>query len=164
SRGHQSVAFALSVAVCLLVSTPAVSWGFGADLIVTSLTDPPATVLPGDSFSVTATVKNQGFVSAPGTVTKVYLVGNVRKNLKGIQDIAPLAFNQSDGPTVTVAVYSDTVPGTYALQACADDDDVVIETDETNNCTSTTATVTVLQTPDLVVTSITNPPASAPQG
>jgi subtilase family serine protease len=134
------------------------------DLVVTSVSNPPATAVPGDSFTVTATVKNQGILASPGTVTKFYLVGSVTKNLSGIQDIAPLAPAASDGPTVTIALFSDTAPGTYVLQACADDDNVVIEAVESNNCTTSATSITVLQTPDLVVTSVTDPPSSAPQG
>ena len=43
------------------------------DLVVTSVSNPPAHVVPGGSFSVTASVKNQGVVGSPATVTKFYL-------------------------------------------------------------------------------------------
>jgi hypothetical protein len=55
------------------------------DLVVTSVSDPPESALPGDSFVVTAVVQNQpgvGVVAAPSSTTKFDLVsGNTKKNL-----------------------------------------------------------------------------------
>ena len=61
-------------------------------------------------------------------------------------------------------MYSDTDAGTYSLQACADGDGDVSEAFENNNCKISLATITILESPDLVVTSITNPVSSAGQG
>ena len=44
----------------------------GPDLIETSVTDPPATALTGNKFSVTDTVKNKGEVAARASVTRYY--------------------------------------------------------------------------------------------
>ena len=137
------------------------------DLVVSTLSDPPATARAGDSFALTSTVTNQGQAAAEvPTATKFYLVvGSTRvKNLKGVQAIAPLGPGESDGATVALSVYSDTDAGTYNLQACADGDGDVSEAVENNNCTTTLATITILESPDLVVTSITNPVSSAGQG
>jgi subtilase family serine protease len=137
------------------------------DLVISTLSDPPATARAGDSFALTSTVTNQGQAAAEvPTVTKFYLmVGSTRvKNLKGVQAIAPLGIGESDGATVALSVYSDTDAGTYNLQACADGDGTVSEAVESNNCTTTLATITILESPDLVVTSITNPVSSAGQG
>jgi len=137
------------------------------DLVVSTLSDPPATARAGDSFALTSTVTNQGLGTAVvSTTTKFYLVvGNTRvKNLKGVQVIGPLGPGESDGATVALSVYSDTDVGTFNLQACADGDGDVSESSEANNCTTTLATITVLESPDLVVTSISNPVSSAGQG
>jgi hypothetical protein len=60
---------------------------------------------------------------------------------------------------VTLEIYSDTVPGDYFVQACANSVTPKIpETNTTNNCFQTTAKITVRNGPDLAVTAITNPP------
>lgn len=137
------------------------------DLVTMTVSDPPATALPGDSFVVTATIANQSPIDAPASTTGFYLVAvgsSIRKNLKGSLEVEPLAAGTSATPdAVTIAVYSDTVPGTYLLQACADGGDLIPEAVENNNCWTTTATITIQQPPNLVVTSIGNPPSSAPQ-
>jgi subtilase family serine protease len=157
----------LGLAACLVLTSGAALAQTKPDLVVTSLTDPPATAIPGDAFSVTAIVTNQGGDSAISTSTKFLLVKvntGTRKNLKGLQVVGALAPGASDGPTTTVVVYSDTVPGSYYLRACADGLSQVGEASEANNCTTTTATITVLDVPDLVVSSISDPPAKATVG
>jgi subtilase family serine protease len=138
------------------------------DLVVTSISNPPAHVVPGASFSITATVQNQGAIASPATVTKFYLAtGTTRKNLNGFQDVPALPTtpgSNSFSSTVTVVVFSDTLPGTYVLRGCADGDDVVIESSNTNNCTDSATSVVVDETPDLTVTSVSNPPSSLSQG
>jgi subtilase family serine protease len=141
------------------------------DLVVTALSEPPAQVAPGDSFAVTATVANQGTAAIAASSTKFYLVNtsdSTRKNLNGLQSIAPLQPGESDGPSLTVAVFGDTVPGAYRLQACADGGGDLPESDETNNCTNSTGTVTVAAatqlTSDLIVSALSEPPATALPG
>ena len=147
------------------------------DLVVTSVSSPPTDVSPGDSFNLTVVVTNQGTAATQvppqsDNATTFNLIAvpagsNPKKNLKGIQIIkTPLAAGESDGASVpvTVAVYSDTPPGTYQVQACADGKEFVAESVESNNCAIAAGTITVHQVPDLVVTSVTNPPASAGQG
>ncbi len=134
-----------------------------ADLLVTSVTPPPATALPGDAFTVTAVVQNQGTGDAPASTTSFYLVNtstNAKKNLKGGQNVGPLAAGASEGPTSTITVYSDTAPGTYRMQACADGPKAVAETAEGNNCKDATGTLVLQQVPNLIVASIGNPPSS----
>ena len=145
------------------------------DFVVTSVTNPPATALPGASFSIDFTVVNQGTVanataSLTQISTKFYLVvGNTKKNLKGGVQMLDLPFGAAETRTrsLTVEVYSDTAAGTYDLQACADADGDISEgsgTPETNNCTIADGTITVLQAPDLIISSISNPPSSGGQG
>lgn len=160
--------FALSLAVGLLLLSPSTAFPKAkSDLVVTALTDPPATAVLGDSFTITATVTNQGSAAIGASLTKFFLLstsGPTRKNLKGLQSISGLAPGASDGPDVTVAVYSDTAPGTYFLQACADGRGLIPEAVESNNCRTSVGSVTVLEQPDLVVTSLSDPPATAAQG
>ena len=103
------------------------------DLIVGALTDAPISVLPSETFLATATIKNAGEAASLASTTKFNLVsadGLTRKNLKGVQSVAALPAGTSDGPAMTLKVYSDTVPGAYFFQACADGDGSVREANE----------------------------------
>ena len=160
-----------AVGLGLLILNPWVAASVDAanpDLVVSTLSDPPATARAGDSFSLTSVVKN--VVTSPGSVagastTKFYLVrGSTKKNLKGVQAIPELAPGASDGAAVALSVFSDTIPDTYSVQACADADEIVSEVSNSNNCTTALEEITILESPDLVVTSLNNPTSSAGQG
>jgi subtilase family serine protease len=81
-----------------------------------------------------------------------------------VQSVAALAVSASDGPAVTLKVYSDTVPGAYFFQACADGDGSIAEADENNNCVTLPRGIQVRQSPDLVATAVSDPPETATQG
>jgi subtilase family serine protease len=143
-----------------------------ADLAVTTLTTaltPPATLLPGETFSLTATVKNNGTGASPSTTTKFNLVNalvnpTTTKNLKGVQIVGSIQAGFFDATPVTVEVYGDTVPGTYFLQACADGAKELHENNEGDNCLTSPSPITVSPVPDLVMTAIDNPPAAVVAG
>jgi subtilase family serine protease len=138
-----------------------------SDLIVAALTDAPTSVVPSATFIATATIKNQGEAASGTSTTKFNLVsadGLTRKNLKGVQSVAALASGASDGPAVTLKVYSDTVPGAYLFQACADDAGDNAETLENNNCVTLPRGIQVREAPDLMATAVSDPPATATQG
>src|SRR5262249_47619169 len=78
--------------------------------------------------------------------------------------VGALAAGASLAPAATTAIYSDTVPGTYFLQACADGAGLIQEPHEDNNCFTTTAKITVLDTPNLLVSAISDPPSKGGQG
>ena len=63
-----------------------------------------------------------------------------------------------------LSLFSDTLPGTYFVQACADGPKGVSEEVEGNNCLNAAGTMTVQQVPNLTVSSITNPPGTASLG
>ena len=91
-----------------------------SDLVVTAVTDPPATALPSASFQIAATVKNQGTDPAPATTTSFYLVNTstgIKKSLKGGQSVPALAPGASDSSVVTITLFSDTIAATYFVQA-----------------------------------------------
>jgi subtilase family serine protease len=137
------------------------------DLIVAALTDAPISVVGSETFIVTATIKNQGAAASLASTTKFNLVsadGLIRKNLKGVQSVAALAAGASDGPAVTLKVYADTVPGAYFFQACADGAGDIAEAVESNNCVTLPRGIRVRESPDLVVTAVSDPPATATQG
>ena len=138
------------------------------DLIVAALTDAPLSVLPSGTFLASATIKNQGVAASLASTTKFNLVsadGQTRKNLKGVQSVGALAAGASSAdPAVTLKVYSDTVPGAYLFQACADGDEGIAEVVETNNCVTLPRGIEVRQSPDLVATAVSDPPETATQG
>ena len=125
-------------------------------------------------LTLTAVVKNQGSEDAPASLTTFFLVNtssSVKKNVKnpfgtsaGLPTAALPAGQSITPPAAAFSVYGDTLAGTYFLQACADGPKGIAEAIETNNCTNSVGTITIDQAPNLVVTSIGNPPATAPLG
>jgi subtilase family serine protease len=139
-----------------------------ADLKVTALVvpPPPASFLPGQAFPLTATVENHGTGASPSTTTKFYLVNaaNLRTILKGVQIVDPVAVGVPNTKPVTVQVYPGTAPpGSYRVQACADGKKELHELNEDDNC-FTGDSITVLPAPNLAVTHVGDPPATANPG
>src|SRR4029453_10465522 len=88
-----------------------------------------------------------------------------KKNLKGVKNVPGLAAQASDNTGVTVEVFSDTPPGTYRVEACADATSAVPEgAFEGNNCRLSTGAIIIHDVPDLAVTAISGLPPSLPQG
>jgi subtilase family serine protease len=138
------------------------------DLVVTTVSDPPATAVLGGSFGVTETVRNQGPTAAGGSTTRYYLSLDTLKNsgdrlLTGNRVVPGLAPGTDSPGSATVTIKTNMPLGTYYLLACADDTVVVVESTETNNCRASATTVQV-GAPDLVVTTISDPPATAVRG
>jgi M6 family metalloprotease-like protein len=109
------------------------------DLIETAITNPPASIARGSSFSVTDTTANQGNASSPLTTTRYYLSLDTAKStndrlLTGSRNIPILAPAATSAGTVTVTVPGATTPASYFLLACADDLKKTTESNETNNC------------------------------
>jgi hypothetical protein len=121
----------------------------GPDLVTTAVSNPPATVVAGSSFSVTDTVANQGNAGAGASTTRYYLSINTKKGstdprLTGTRSVPAMAAGAAPSTgTVTVTVPAGTAPATYFLLACADDQTSVAETNEKNNCRASTGQVTV---------------------
>jgi CARDB len=141
---------------------------FPPDLVESAVSNPPATVGFGQHFSVTDTVSNQGGGFAPASSTRYYLSPDATKSitdklLGGARSVRLLEPGTSSTGSRTVNVKSSIAPGTYFLLACADDKNVVVEGDETNNCRASSTTVVVVA-PDLIETSVTDPPASRAVG
>jgi subtilase family serine protease len=118
------------------------------DLIETTISNPPATAVPGASFAVTDTAKNQGPLDAGSSTTRYYLSLNTTKGsgdrlLTGTRAVGSLAPGATSPGTVTVTIPSTTSTGDYFLLACADDLVEVTESDETNNCRASATKVSV---------------------
>jgi hypothetical protein len=135
-----------------------------ANLAVTALSNPPAAAGLGGQFRVTETTKNQAPVPAGASTTRYYLsLDQVRSGddvlLEGVRAVLGLTALGSSAVPVMVTVPSDTPPGSYYLVACADDLTVVPETNEGDNCRTSTGRVTV-QPASLALTTPTNGPAA----
>ena len=140
----------------------------GPDLVVTSVGNPPASAAPGKAFAITDTVKNQGATTAAQSTTRFYLSLDAAKDagdalLPGSRTVPTLAAGAQSAGTTTVTIPLTTPPGTYHLLACADDLQAIAEASELNNCRTAAATI-VVGRPDLVETSVSNPPAAARPG
>jgi subtilase family serine protease len=139
----------------------------GVDLVVTTLTSPPAQAAPGTIFTVTDTAKNQGAATAGVSTTQYYLSTNGQKVggvlLAGSRSVPSLNAGQTSSGNAALTIPSSMNAGTYYLVACADDINTVVETTETNNCLASTGTMLIVL-PDLAVTVIANPPAFAAPG
>jgi subtilase family serine protease len=81
-----------------------------------------------------------------------------------VQPIGLLNGGATSNPAATVEVFSDTVPGAYTLEACADGGETLAEINENNNCKQATGQITIQQVPNLTVTSLLDPPTSVGQG
>ncbi|MBI2835229.1 MAG: hypothetical protein HYX76_12465 [Acidobacteria bacterium] len=138
------------------------------DLAAISVSNPPAVMLLNQGFSVTDTTKNVGGIAVPASTTRYYLSTDTVKSssdvlLGGSRSVVALAASQAKTGTKTAKAPVSAQAGVYYLLACADDRKVIPESDETNNCVASASTGEV-RAPDLVVTSVSDPPASAALG
>ncbi len=118
------------------------------DLIVFSVTNPPANASPGGGFSVTDTTKNQGTAQANSSTTRYYLSVDGTKDagdilLGGSRSTGLLAVGASSTGTLTVTIPAGSASGAYRLLACADDTGFINEASETNNCLASATTVQI---------------------
>ena len=108
---------------------------------MTAVANPPATVVPGGSFTAGDTTKNQGTIPAGASATQYYLCpGRYRSSgdilLTGSRSVGTLNAGASSSGSRSVIVPAATTPGTYYLLACADDLGQVSESNEGNNCSA----------------------------
>jgi hypothetical protein len=136
-----NVSASKSVSVTLSIGTP--------DLIVSAVSNTAATITAAArSFSITDTTKNQGTASAAASTTRYYLSTSTSKTsssvlLSGTRSVAALAAGGSSSGSVTVKVPSGITRTTYYPIACADDNAVVSESNESNNCKASSSRITV---------------------
>jgi hypothetical protein len=119
----------------------------GPDLVETAVSNPPSTVTPGGTFSITDTVQNIGNATAAASTTRYYLSTTASKTgsstlLTGNRSVPSLAPAATSSGNASVTVPSTLPSGTYFLLACSDDIKLVSETNETNNCKASTNTTT----------------------
>lgn len=138
------------------------------DYVISAISEPPAAALNGAAFSITTTVDNIGTADATtASKTKFFLsVDPVFGGDVGFDQmvtVPPIAMGASDTQTIVLHVAAGVASGTYYLIACADKTGAVPELDNTNNCASSTGTVTITG-PDLIVESLSDPPADLAPG
>lgn len=146
-------------------------WGgpvSGVDLVVTSITNPPTGALLGGSFSVSDATLNQGVLTSTPTANRYYLSADLLrsgedKRLIGARSIPGLSVGASSSGATSVTIPPDALPGQYYLLSCADDDKAIVETQDANNCRASAGRIAI-SAPDLIETSISNPPGSAAAG
>src|SRR5438132_732314 len=119
----------------------------GPNLVETAVSDPPTTVTPGGTFSVSDTVQNIGTVTAAASTTRYYLSTTTSKSassilLTGSRSVPSLAPAATSSGNASVTVPSTLPSGTYFLLACSDNTKLVSETNESNNCNASTTTTT----------------------
>jgi hypothetical protein len=139
------------------------------DLAVTALSDPPAWHNKGSSWTIADTTTNAGPAGAPASVTRFWLspttdVTPHSVELAAGRPVEPLDAGESSEGETTIVVPASIQPSSYHVVACADAEEAVEETDETNNCRASANTIEVVATPDLVVTAVADPPATVEQG
>ena len=143
----------------------------GLDLAQTAVSDPPSTGASGSTFTITDTVQNVGTNTAPSSFTKFYLStnGTTLNFYLNTRSVGSLTASQTDTATTTMTIPAGT-SGTYRVVACADSGpssggrtSQIAETNETNNCMASAGTITI-ESPDLVITTISAPPAMANRG
>jgi subtilase family serine protease len=136
-----------------------------ANLVVTALSNPPATAIPGTSVTVSDTVQNQSRIPAGSSRTQYYLsldtVKGVGDKLLGSRAVPALGANATSTASLQLTVPTSTVLGTYYLLACADDTQLVAETDEAGNCRASTSMLQVGR-PDLTISAVSNPSTAVP--
>jgi hypothetical protein len=119
-----------------------VEWQGGPDLTVPLFIPPLLISAPGNTFYVTEETKNAGSLASPPTVTRYYLstsrpVDPSQAVVVGQRQVPPLAPGEvSAVERLTFTVPASLPAGRYYLDACADADGQVPETNENNNCAS----------------------------
>jgi hypothetical protein len=138
------------------------------DLVEITVPNPPVNMRLGGSFPVTDTAKNRGTASSGAFVIRYYLSLDAVKDggdalltgSRAVPSLAPAA--QSTG-TVTLTIPSATPLKAYYLLACADDTEIVGESEEGNNCKASASQVSI-EAPDLVEAAVSKPPATVKRG
>ena len=138
------------------------------DYVITSVSNPPATAAPGDSFGEFDTVKNQG--TADGGVSSqdlFYLSTDTTVDgtdtVLGGRGILPLAPGASSSGGLNAHIPPGMATGSYYVIICADGSNSIAELDETNNCAASASKITITL-PDYRVTALTEPPADGQRG
>jgi hypothetical protein len=127
-----------------------VNGAFNFNVTSVALSTGSANLTPGQAFNITAVAYNAG-IDAPvdtrvgyyfsgGSITGDLLVGTSQIKEENFE----ASTSKNEGLTNVIA---PTDAGTYTLKVCTDYDDRVVETNETDNCTTTNFVVAVPSSP-----------------
>lgn len=119
------------------------------DLRVMSVWFSPATVNSGESLTVTTRIGNAGHTAATQSIAQFYLSSGKRRSgasilLRGNQQVPGLDYSQINTSSTSVIVPSRAPAGTYYVLVCADDAQILPESNERNNCRASTTQLTVM--------------------
>ena len=132
----------------------------GPDLTESAVSSQALVTGAGGAITVTDTANNVGAGYAAASFTQYYLspliskTANGSRLLAGNRSVPALASGTSSTGTASVAVPSDMATGTFYLLACADDTNLVPETNENNNCAAASARIQV--GPDLIESGVSS--------
>ena len=134
------------------------------DLIVQTPSVNDSTLTPGQSFTISATVKNQGPGTSSSTTLRYYRSTNSTISGSntpiGTDSVSYLSAGSTSPESISVS--APTTPGTYWVGACVDG--VSGELSTSNNCSSGKQ-ITVPQTADVQVNSVSlSLPTGDPRG
>jgi len=135
---NRRVAFTLALALVFtgVVGTHAEAATRLPDLIVSAVSA-PSTAQPGQSFVLSASIKNQGKASANTVQVAFYLTKSASSitgaTLLGTQNVGSLSAGAILALTTSLSTPSSTSPGTFYVVANADSAKVVKESNEKNN-------------------------------
>ena len=116
------------------------------DLVVAQPTVSKSTLAPGETFTLSATVRNQGAGSAVATILRYYRSTDATilssDTEVGTDSVSALGANRSSAESITLTAPSS--PGTYYYGACVEG--VTDESSSANNC-SAAVSITVQPPP-----------------
>ncbi len=130
------------------------------DLLIKNTSINPNPVPSGVPFTVQFTTSNDGTVNSPVSRTALYL--SKSNNIKDVNDVllGQISLNQGlaagAGRSDRFTVSNLIAPGNYFILICADNQEVIKETNEANNCTAISVSITTPM-PDLVTDLVTVP-------
>ncbi len=132
------VLVALACAVLLVTAGAGAAKKKRAELVVTKLDDPPATLSAGDTLTISDKVKNRRGPKTKRSSNAYYLsVDPFRDQADfglGSREVPKLKAKKSSRGKADLKVPNNTYTGTYRLLACADAEKKVKERSESNNC------------------------------
>ncbi len=157
-RRVQGEGFALGIDISLPYQTvsPPVVQTSDSDLIVEPPTVSKSTLSPGESFTLSTAVTNQGAGNAPSTTLRYYRSTDATITTSdtevGTDSVSGLGADERG--TESISLTAPTSPGTYYYGACVDS--VSDESNSNNNC-SAAVSITV-ELPNLILSVSTTVP------
>jgi subtilisin family serine protease/lysozyme family protein len=125
--------------------------------LVASISTAVAVTAPGTVIAVNSTILNQGSADAGASLAGIYL------SRTGHKDSGTIAMGSFNAPVLppgnsfttpaSVTIPISLAAGSYYLLACADDTNLVSESNETNNCGASSLSLQI-QLPDLIESAV----------